>query len=193
LTALSDLTPSPTPKAFVVLGYGCHLTLPVRRFLDAVADDILAATGGRSESGDPPLLITSGGFTNQRTAPGISEARRFAEALFDRGVGLPVVLDEAARTTLENLRGVGAILEMRGIAGRDVVVCCDAIRQDKIRYVARRLWRSQPTLWLYDLDRTKVQRWIQRTGGLLFDAAALRWRLVEELGLRVIDARNARS
>src|SRR5688572_7591171 len=54
-------------RIFVVLGYGCHLTPIVRAYLDRAAERIKS---GPAES----WVITTGGRTAARTAPGISEA-----------------------------------------------------------------------------------------------------------------------
>jgi hypothetical protein len=184
-------------RAFVVLGYGCHVTPMVRRFLDAVAVDILELTGGGPTASGAsavhvePLLITSGGFTNPRSAPGVSEARAFARYLSDRGVELETLLDEDALTTLHNLRGVSALLGPRGIAAEQIVICCDAARRAKIAHVARPLLGGSPTLWTYDFGRTRAQTAVQQTLGLLFDAAALRVPWVERISWRWVLRRNA--
>ena len=181
----------PAVRAIVVLGYGCHLTPAVRRFLDAASRDISELCQSPKE-GERPLLITSGGFTNPRSAPGVSEAARFADYLRQsRGVGLEVALDEEALTTLHNIRGVHRILRERQIAAEQVVICCDEARQEKISYAARRILGAAPALWLYDLGRTRWQREVQRVFGLVFDALCLASPTLEALSLRYIEVRNS--
>ncbi len=191
------LTPMKAPRALVVLGYHCHITPVVRRFLDGVADDIEALLREPRYEGcesrcPPPLLITSGGFTNPRSAPGVSEARVCAEHLQDRGVVLETIRDEEALTTLHNLRGVAAIVGPKRIEADEIVICCDEARRAKIAHVARRLLSGEPTLWTYDFGRTTLQRLVQQNAGLAFDAAALRLPWVERASWRWVLWRNAR-
>lgn len=178
-------------RVYAVLGYGCHLTPALRCYLDGAAQQIGAEIEAHPERS--ALLFCSGGFTMHGSAPGVSEARLMADYLRERGLTLPQVLDEEARTTLENLRHLSRLCAARAISAREVVICCDEARQGKIAHVARHLLGAAPTLWSYPLERTTMQAVVQRTLGLGYDALALRVPAIERIGLRLIDARNARA
>jgi hypothetical protein len=172
------------PEICAVLGYSCHLTPLVRRYLDSVCRDLKTT---------PPetVLFFSGGFTMDATAPGVSEARMMADYL-GAHIDREHVLDEQARTTLENLRNLARTCRDRGIAASSVVICCDRVRRKKIAHVARRLLGGPPQLWCYDLERSPLHSAVQQTLGLAFDALAVRLAPIEWAGNLVIKARNTR-
>jgi len=70
----------------VVFGYGCHLTESMRRYLDRVVSFV--------ERNNVVAIIATGGYTNRKSAPGISEADMMATYLKDRGVAVPVFLEK---------------------------------------------------------------------------------------------------
>jgi len=168
---------------FVVLGYQCHLTSTVRRYLDAAAEEIMRVDDQRV------TVITSGGFTNQRSAPGVSEARLIADYLRVRGVTADVILDETPRTTVENIRGLARIFSARGLAPKRVVIIGDQIRRQKIAMLARYFRLSPVELSSVDLDRSSTQSAVQRVLGYGFDYLAVRISPLERLGLAVIELR----
>lgn len=86
----------------VVLGYGCHLTEPMKNYLDSVASFV--ATNSVT------AIVATGGYTNRKSAPGVSEAGMMAAYLKGRGVITSVILEETAVTTNENLRSVAGII-----------------------------------------------------------------------------------
>src|SRR5262245_60250538 len=116
-------------RIFVVLGYGCRLDAPVRGYLEHAASRIRSAGEG--------LVITSGGCTAHTSAPGISEAGLMAEELRALGVTLPVLLEDAARTTVENLRNVARMIAARGIEPAAIHIFGDRARRRKIAALAR--------------------------------------------------------
>lgn len=175
-------------RLYAVLGYGCTLSPALVGYLDAVAMDLT-----RKPRDERALLWTSGGFTQQRSAPGLSEARLLAHELHARGVRLEVELDEAARTTLENLRGLATAAQRHGLSAAQIVICCDGTRRAKIRWVARRLLGGEPALWCYDLQRSTTHALTQASLGLAYDAAALRLSWLERAGLGWVDQRMKTS
>ena len=175
-------------RLYAVLGYGCQRSPALLGYLDAVAADLQ-----RAPRDERALLWTSGGFTQQQSAPGLSEARLLADELGARGVDFEVELDEAARTTLENLRGLAAAAQTHGLSAAQIVICCDSTRRAKIRWVARRLLAGEPALWCYDLGRSATHAFIQATLGLAYDAAALRLAWLERAGHAWVERRMKKS
>ncbi len=57
----------------VVLGYGCHLTQPMKNYLDSVISFV--------KRNGVTAIVATGGYTNRKSAPGISEAGMMASYL----------------------------------------------------------------------------------------------------------------
>jgi len=147
-----------------VLGYGCHLTPEVRDYLDRV----VAFVKGRINC----VIILTGGFTDKRNAPGISEARMMELYLKERGVTQEIILDETARTTNENITAINRIMHERGYAQcADVDIFCDWAHQFKVKFAAGRT-SSIPTCHYLTHSVTKG---FARVGKQLIIATLLCW------------------
>ncbi len=169
---------------FIVLGYRCELTPALGAYLDRVA--------AVAREQHPALIISSGGATNQRTHPGLTEARLIADYLVDtQGLSIPVALEARARTTLENLRLVSHLLEQRGLARARLVVFCDRVRRRKIALIAHRLLHRARSVELrcHDFDRPWTEALVQPTLACLYEWTAMRLPGLEKLGLALIEAR----
>lgn len=142
----------------VVLGYGCHLTESIKRYLERVA----AYESAYKFS----VIITTGGFTEKKSAPGISEAWLMANYLKAFGVSAPVILEERARTTTENLRNVARLIRERGLEGKPIMIFADSCRALKVRLLARLIIGVWPMIRKYDLSRrftAKLRQWFLAT------------------------------
>lgn len=62
----------------IVCGYGCHLDTPLRPYLDRVVNFINSIENSRL------LVIFCGGPTQQKTAPGVTEAALMADYVYPR-------------------------------------------------------------------------------------------------------------
>lgn len=128
-------------KVVIVCGYGCHLTDKLCGYLDYIAGYLIA------NKNDIYLIITSGGCTNKKTAPGVSEAvlvkNYLGEKLRMVKVGLAFVGEDEAVTTPDNLEFSARLIQELRMPFRDeyfeAVIFCDSIRAFKVRYLAKRL------------------------------------------------------
>ncbi|MBI2263483.1 YdcF family protein [Candidatus Berkelbacteria bacterium] len=127
-------------KIVVVCGYGCHLTPEVTYYLEQVVGYLQTHWG--------ILVITTGGFTDPRRAPGVSEAAMMRRYIAQRLLGLKIkehvfgrhiLCEEMALTTLDNLRYSREIL--KEWPGVPVTIFCDSIRRFKIGFLANRIFR----------------------------------------------------
>lgn len=130
----------------VVLGYGCHLTDPVRKYLNSVVKYV-------KRDHRVSLIITSGGFTARKSAPGVSEAGMMAEYLRSQDLTIPILLEQESRTTKENFLHVRTKTEQEP-AFREIVIFCDSCRRFKVFVFALYYLRRWPTIKTYDLTKS---------------------------------------
>lgn len=160
----------------VVLGYGCHLTEPMKKYLDSV---ILFVAKNRVVA-----IIATGGYTNRKSAPVISEAGMMADYLKERGVVVPILLEELAVTTNENLRGVAKITSERKLAHARTVIFCDDARSLKVRILARLVLGYWPEVATYKLTNGLVAKIKQLFIATPLDILASQFPFFEKMELR---------
>jgi hypothetical protein len=160
----------------VVLGYGCHLTEPMKRYLDSVVSFV--------ETNKIAVVVTTGGYTNRKSAPGISEAGMMAAYLKERGVETPIILEEAAVTTNENLRSVGQILRERHLDDKRMVVFCDSARSFKVKIIARLILGRWPEVKTCELTKGLVTKLKQVFVATPLDVLASQFPFFEKMELR---------
>ena len=142
----------------VVLGYGCHLTESMKKYLDLVVSFIKAE--------NVAAIIATGGYTNRKSAPGISEAGIMATYLKECGVTMPILLEKTAVTTNENLRSVARITREQQLANRRIVIFCDSARSFKVKILARLILGRWPEIRVYELTSglaTKIKQFLVAT------------------------------
>ncbi|MEK7460435.1 MAG: ElyC/SanA/YdcF family protein [Patescibacteria group bacterium] len=125
----------------VVLGYGCHLTKPMRVYLDNVAHFV----GARNVA----AIVTTGGYTNKKTAPGISEAMMMADYLKRNGVTTIILQEKEAQTTAENLKNVDRMLAYHHLRGRPIVIFCDEAHKLKVKLLSYFILGHIPHIWAH--------------------------------------------
>jgi len=132
----------------VVLGYGCHLNESMVAYLDHVISFVLAHEKVRA-------VIVTGGYTNEKSAPGVSEAGMMADYLKEQGIKVPIILDETATTTKENLQGIVRIVHERvlEVDREQVVIFCDEARSFKVKVLGRLILGYWPKTNTYDLTQ----------------------------------------
>lgn len=160
----------------VVLGYGCHLTESVKKYLDSV---VLFVAINKVTA-----IITTGGYTNRKTAPGISEAGMMADYLKQSGVVAPILLEETAVTTNENLRSVIRIAREQQLTDKRVVVFCDSARSFKVRILARLILGHWPEFRTYELTKGLVAKIKQLLVAMPLDVLASQFLFFEKIELR---------
>jgi len=128
------------PTLLVVLGYGCHLTEGLKGMLDRVLEFDL--TRGMNVE----AIFATGGFTNQRSAPGISEAQLMRDYLHRNRALHPVYIDESAITTEDNIRALKNFIEhgyvggIKSIQDLNVMVFCDRLHHKKTSKMMSRIF-----------------------------------------------------
>ena len=137
----------------LVCGYGCHLTESLKKYLDFVKL-VLSYQ-------EINLVITSGGCSNQKTLPGVSEADLMADYLENSGVRARFIREREALTSIENLRLVADILSKTGNSKVSLTIFCDRIRRFKMEYMARRIFVCPVKIEAYDFRRSFKARLAQ--------------------------------
>lgn len=130
--------------AILVCGYGCHLSQKLRDYLLFVA---------RYAKGCPDAtVVVSGGFTNRKTAPGVSEAKLMKDFLVVSGVTNRIVMDEKALTTLDNVRfAIGIIINPEQST---LTILCDGTRALKVRLIVMARIRVPVRIVPFDFGRS---------------------------------------
>lgn len=160
----------------VVLGYGCHLTEPMKKYLDLVISF--------ARAGNVAAIITTGGYTNRKSAPGVSEAGMMATYLKKRSVATPIILEETAVTTNENLRSIIRIACERRLTNKRVVVFCDSARSFKVRILARLIIGRWPEVRTYELTKGLVAKIKQLLVATPLSVLASQFPFFEKMELR---------
>lgn len=132
------------PVVLSVLGYGCHLTPEMEGYLLHAAGILTLLV---LEEYKNINLILSGGFTNQKTKPGQSEAwmmLKFFHNFFQvhnnrfSGVGISIRIDDNARTTSENIQGIAKILKSADINPMKIIILCEVSRKNKVEFFVKK-------------------------------------------------------
>lgn len=160
----------------VVLGYGCHLTEPMKKYLDFIVSF--------TKAGNVAAIITTGGYTNRKSAPGISEAGMMATYLMERDIATPIFLEETAITTNENLCSVLRIAREQKLTNKRVVVFCDSARSFKVRILARLILGRWPEIKTYELTKGLIPKIKQLLIATPLDVLASQFPFLEKMELR---------
>lgn len=160
----------------VVLGYGCHLTESMKKYLDFVMSFVAKHKVA--------AIITTGGYTNRKTASGISEAGMMADYLKQSGVVAPILLDETAVTTNENIRGVAKITSERQLVAARAVIFCDSARSLKVKVLARLILGYWPRVVSYELTKGLAAKIQQLFVAMPLDVLASQFLFFEKMELR---------
>ena len=140
-------------EVVVVMGYGCHLTPRLREYLDQAA--------AYAKSNPRSIVFCTGGFTNSRTAPGVSEATLMAGYLRQQGVGNYILKEERSRTTTENIRHLRKYLLPQVAELERVVIFCDQCRSFKISWIFYHFFGFWPEIHSFDLAGRWQAKFIQ--------------------------------
>lgn len=114
----------------VVCGYGCHLDTPLRPYLDRVFRFI--------QTCGAYAVIFCGGFTQKKTAPGVSEAGLMREHIRADQFRFNVFTEDDSYTTLENIQKASEIIRRQlCIADGRITIFCEATRAATVIMLAR--------------------------------------------------------
>ncbi|MDP3954489.1 MAG: hypothetical protein Q8Q06_03690 [bacterium] len=110
---------------FVIYGYGCHLTPELKKYLNRMA--LVANTI------KPRVIMFCGGFTQRKTAPGMSEARLMAMYLMPMLKFEHILtLEEDSYITLDNTKRAYAEIKTLPFKYDNIIVGCEATRALKV-------------------------------------------------------------
>ena len=139
-------------QVVAVLGYGCQLTQEMGGYLYKVA----AFVQSRSVDQRVACVIVSGGYTNLKTKPNVSEAEMMRASLEkrfqERGV-CRIIKDETPIDTRGNLQGIERIRKEQGLEHLPLVIFCDGVHAPKIRLFSLLLHRSWPKIKTHSLTK----------------------------------------
>ncbi|OQX71552.1 hypothetical protein B6D52_00990 [Candidatus Parcubacteria bacterium 4484_255] len=166
----------------VVLGYGCYLNAGMREYLNSVIDFV--------NVNEVTRIITTGGFTNPNGAPGVSEAGMMAKYL-SKNISTPIILEENARTTTENLKGVKSILQQNPeLTHCNIVIFCDSCRSLKVKIIARSILKLWPRVIACDLTKRISKKMKQLFVATPLDVVALWVPFLEKMEIKRREKRN---
>lgn len=160
----------------VVLGYGCHLTEPMKNYLNSVVSFVT--------TNSVAAIVVTGGYTNRKSAPGISEAGMMASYLKECEIKTPIILEESSVTTNENLRSVARIIRQRCLAGQRVIIFSDGARRFKVNILARLILGHWPEIRTYELTKGLVAKLKQIFIATPLDVLVSQFPFFEKMELR---------
>lgn len=147
-------------------GYGCHLDTPLRPYLDR---GVMFCNQKR-----PDCFIFSGGFTQRKTAPGISEARLMNEYVISRLDYSPalIYLDEDSYTTPDSAQNMAKIIKTDNLVDEKTIltVFCEATRALKVDLLIRHFLGRRANIETDSWELMSPQKQIIAT---LYDWAAI--------------------
>lgn len=113
-------------------GYGCHSDTPLGwTYLPKIVCFI--------QKQRPDYIILCGGFTQRKSAPGVSEARLMFDFIDSHYSGaLGFILEEDSYTSLENIRNAAQRIRERGDRRVEITIFCEATRALSVVWLARR-------------------------------------------------------
>lgn len=117
----------------VVCGYGCHIDTPLRPYLGRVFRFV--------QDQHPNIVIFCGGFTQKKSAPGVSEARLmqdYTQLNEWPAFMLKTLTDESSYTTYGNIENASRLIRYV-LKEKDVQVTifCEATRAANVIMLAR--------------------------------------------------------
>jgi len=131
----------------VILGYGCHLTDNLKNYLDKAIKFI------KKDKNSIHLVICSGGFTNQKTAPGVSEAMLMAKYLLDHYVRTPLAFDSLPISTNENVKNIKKFLTKNSPDQYQITIFCDSSHSLKVKLASLFILGFWPKTITHDLTQ----------------------------------------
>lgn len=143
MTQLQDVFP---PHLFAIFGYGCHLNKELRKYLD---NNVKFANREK-----PDCLVFCGGFTQRKSAPGVSEAKLMRDYVIPQLCYTPkyIFLEENSYTTPDNAQKLATTAAWYLWTDQiKLTVACEATRalkvDDAIRYYLGRRPNIETSSW----------------------------------------------
>lgn len=153
--------------AVVVCGYGCHLVPELQKYLDRVIEF--------ANKERPEYLVMCGGFTQRKSAPGISEAALMKSFIIPRLSYTPdyLFLEEDSYTTPDNIERAAKLIRfLLWTSDTKLTVFCEATRalkvDDAVRYYLSRRANLETSSW-------ELMSPTKQIISMLYDWAAIRF------------------
>lgn len=121
----------------IVCGYGCHLDTPLKPYLDRVVRFI------KENEQHIQMIIFCGGFTQQKSAPGVSEAMLMREYIYSnleeiRSPAFWIYYENHSYTSFKNIESAVEIIRTDRLYDNcRIVIFCEATRSANIIMLAR--------------------------------------------------------
>lgn len=155
----------------LVFGYGCHLVPELEEYLDRVVVFCRLLK--------PDLVVFCGGFTQRKTAPGMSEARLMAGYVLPPldqvllPTQLPFLLEEDSYTTPDNAEKASQI-NYPGLLSKEtkLTVFCEATRALKVDLLIRHFFGRRANIETASWELMSPSKQILST---VYDLAAIKF------------------
>lgn len=166
----------PLRHVVIPFGYGCH----VNRELEGYLDRQVRFGNERKPDG----WVFTGGFTQRKSAPGVSEARLMHDYVIPKLTYAPglVYLEEDSYTTPDNAEKVSGFLLSKKILGTqtEITVFCEATRVLKadllIRHFLGRRVNFETASWELMAPESQVISTLYDWAAIKFPPLARFWR-----------------
>lgn len=162
----------------LVPGYGCHLTEKMKGYLDMVADFV------NENEAVIEAVLTTGGYTNRKTAPGISEAGMMTNYLEQKIKSVPIITSALATTTKENVDAAKVYITSRQSPTEQVwqvIIFCDTPHKLKMLTLARVILGFRPDVMSYPITGGLMTMVKQTVIGTPLSLLALRYPFFKKL------------
>ena len=152
---------------FAIFGYGCHLNNELSMYLD---NNVAFANREK-----PDCLVFCGGFTQRKSAPGVSEAKLMFDYVVPRLSYVPhdTLIEQDSYTTQDNAEKLVSKLGLLLCSARTkLTVACEATRTLKVDLAVRSFLRRRPYLLTTSWELMSPQKQIIST---LYDWVAIKF------------------
>lgn len=151
----------------IVCGYGCHLVPELKKYLDKVAQF--------ANQEKPNCLILCGGFTQRKSAPGISEAALMKSYIIPQLKYAPdfVFLEEDSYTSLDNIQKAAVKVHIKQLMSKEtrMTIFCEATRALKVDLLIRHFFGRRADIETASWELMLPQKQIVMT---LYDWVAIK-------------------
>ncbi|MDO8492906.1 MAG: ElyC/SanA/YdcF family protein [bacterium] len=152
----------------VVCGYGCHLVPELKEYLNKVIQF--------TNQEKPDCFILCGGFTQRKSAPGVSEAALMKSYIVPQLKYIPdfVFLEEDSYTSPDNIQNAAVKVRTKQLMdkGTKMTVFCEATRALKVDLLIRHFFGRRANIETASWELMSPQKQIVMT--LYYDWAAIK-------------------
>lgn len=140
------------------------------------------------KKGQKTTVLTTGGFTNQKSAPGISEAGMMRNYLRSEYLRCKICADTGALTTEDNIQAIKDFItkgwidkNLTRINDYEIIIFGSKSRESKIRSLGNSILKSKFTIFPCDFGESFIEKLQQRIINTPLDLLAHRFQPIKEL------------